>query len=106
MYYPYLRGKQFELLALREFSTKFKDNKRIIPIIEPVKTQFNGLNAATSTMLENGMKFALILNPNDGDFKHQEDNNVLGHLPSLIDRREVGSQHTSTRTRVLNFQIL
>lgn len=88
MYYPYLRGKQFELLALREFSTRSRNNERIIPIIEPVKTQFNGLNSATTAMLENGLKFALVLNPNDGDFKHQEDNDVLGHIPGLIDRKE------------------
>lgn len=38
MYFPYLRGKQFELLALREFANKNASNRKIIPIIEPVKT--------------------------------------------------------------------
>ena len=66
MYYPYLRGKQFELLALREFSSEFKNYHTIVPIIEPVKKQVNGLNAAALSMIENGMKFAVILNPSDG----------------------------------------
>lgn len=77
MYYPYLRGKQFELLALRDFSHENPNNEKIVPIIEPVKQQFNGLNTAISAMLNNGLKFAIILNPKDGDFKHQNVNNDI-----------------------------
>lgn len=84
MYYPYLRAKQFELLALREFSSEYKNNDKIVPIIEPVKNQFNGLNQTVSSLKENGMKFALILNPNEGDFKHQNvDNDILKNLAGL-----------------------
>ena len=70
MYYPYLRAKQYELKALREFSEEHKDQNNIIPILEPVKQQYNALNLAINDMLANEMKFALILNPMDGDFKH------------------------------------
>lgn len=70
MYYPYLRAKQYELKAIREFSVEHKDQSSITPILEPVKQQPNALNLAIDEMLTNGLKFALILNPKDGDFKH------------------------------------
>lgn len=72
MYYPYLRAKQYELKALREISAEHKGqtSKSITPILEPVKQQTKALNLAFDEMLDNGMKFALILNPKDGDFKH------------------------------------
>ena len=70
MYYPYLRAKQYELKALREFSVEHKEQNSIVPILEPVKQQPNALNLAIDEMLTNGLKFALILNPKDGDFKH------------------------------------
>ncbi len=70
MYYPYLRAKQYELKAIREFSVEHKEQSSITPILEPVKQQPNALNLAIDEMLTNGLKFALILNPKDGDFKH------------------------------------
>lgn len=70
MYYPYLRAKQYELKALREFSREHKEQNSITPILEPVKQQPNALNLAIDEMLTNELKFALILNPKEGDFKH------------------------------------
>ena len=85
MYFPYLRGKQFELMALRDFSNDNQGNNKIIPIIEPVKLQMNGMNTALSVLIENRMKFAIILNPNDGNFKHGNiDNDILKQLPQII----------------------
>ena len=37
MYFPYLRGRQYELLALRELVKNNLLGEHIIPIIEPVK---------------------------------------------------------------------
>lgn len=70
MYYPYLRAKQFELKALREFSSEHTGQDVIVPILEPVKQQTNALSIAIDEMIVNKLKFALIINPNDGDFKH------------------------------------
>ena len=73
MYYPYLRGKQYEYLALRAISKEFAPAQRanIRPVIEPVK-RAEGNDAATvsalSAMLECGVLFAYILNPQEGDF--------------------------------------
>ena len=37
MYFPYLRGRQFELIALRELVEKDVLSSKIIPVIEPVQ---------------------------------------------------------------------
>ena len=73
MYYPYLRGRQFELITLREFADAYS-NYKIVPIIEPVKLAFNSMILAINTMKKKGLKFALILNPQVGDIK---DNTTL-----------------------------
>ncbi len=66
MYYPYLRGRHFELIALREYALKRGDNNNIIPIIEPVKNTFNSMKLALLMLIEGSVKFALILNPKNG----------------------------------------
>lgn len=82
MYYPYLRGKQFELMALREFSQEKSCNHFICPIIEPVKSNLNALNNAIRVMKEQGLSFVLVLNPNDGDFKYTK-SDLLVELEEL-----------------------
>lgn len=37
MYYPYLRGRQNELLSIRELLENDKLNSKIVPVIEPVR---------------------------------------------------------------------
>jgi hypothetical protein len=68
MYYPYLYGKQFELLALREFLDQYADNCQICPIIEPVKSSFNSLRIAVKKFQETNIPFALVVNPSKGDY--------------------------------------
>ena len=82
MYFPYLRSKQFELIALREFATEFPNNRCITPIIEPVKSTFNNLTTAIKVMFDKGLRFALILNPEDGDFRRVR-KNILSEIPIL-----------------------
>ncbi|MDR1221489.1 MAG: sce7725 family protein [Tannerella sp.] len=67
MYYPYLRAKQFELLAVREFASLLEnDDRKIFPIIEPVKETFSSLNKAIKILVEKKFPFALIINPQAG----------------------------------------
>lgn len=70
MYYPYLRAKQYELKALREFSEHYRNQNDIVPIIEPVKKETKSLDAAVKDLITNGCRFALILNPESGDYEH------------------------------------
>ena len=65
MYYPYLRGKQFELILLRE-NAEFLAKNGIHPVIEPVKNDFAALNRAMSILSENKLNCTLIINPLTG----------------------------------------
>jgi hypothetical protein len=62
MYYPYLRGKQFELILLRD-NAEFIAKNKIHPIIEPVKTNFSSLNTAMKVLNERNVNCTLIVNP-------------------------------------------
>jgi hypothetical protein len=67
MYFPYLRGRQFELLALKELLDQDLISKNVFPIIEPVKFS----STLTNTVdLYNGKEhpIALIRNPKAGSF--------------------------------------
>jgi hypothetical protein len=65
MYYPYLRGKQFELILLRD-NAEFIAKNRIYPIIEPVKTNFSSLKNTMTVLNEKGVHCTLIVNPQAG----------------------------------------
>lgn len=69
MYYPYLRGRQYELLALRE-SVK-KDSiisKKILPILEPVRAS-STLLSTLSEFIKYEHNIVVIRNPSVGDFQ-------------------------------------
>ena len=70
MYFPYLRGKQFELIALRELSV-FMSSKRdkISPVIEPVKDS-STLKSTLKELAEKNINFNFIINPRVGHFKN------------------------------------
>lgn len=65
MYFPYLRGRQFELIALRELVAVLSPH--IIPIIEPVKLSAT-LISTIKCFEEQKKKMAVIVNPQVGDF--------------------------------------
>ena len=65
MYCPYLRGKQFELILLRENAEFLAENK-IHPIIEPVKSDFKALIRAVKVLNEKEVDCTLIVNPQAG----------------------------------------
>lgn len=88
MYYPYLRGKQFELKALREFSASDIPRSNIVPIIEPVNINLEPLRVAIEEMKANNMKFALVLNPSDGDFSHTDGTDVSSRLRDIVGNYE------------------
>ena len=82
MYYPYLRSKQFELRALKEFAQEHPSNGYVIPIIEPVKGNLRSLTTAIRTMSAKKMIFSLILNPTDGDFQYKK-KDILSEIEEL-----------------------
>lgn len=67
MYFPYLRGKQFELIAIRELCGLFPEKiSNISPIIEPVKLS-STLKSTLKELSEKNVNFNLIINPRVGD---------------------------------------
>lgn len=69
MYHPYLRGKQYELILLRE-NAKLIKNASMAPIIEPVKKNLTALNKAIDELKKEYVPFILIINPSYGDFEN------------------------------------
>lgn len=67
MYYPFLRARQFELIALRELATEEATQGVIIPILEPVKETHNNLNLAHKIFQEKGQSAYLVVNPKFGE---------------------------------------
>lgn len=68
MYYPFIRGKQFELVMLREMAPKIAE-WGFVPIIEPVKENFPALKRALDQLIVNSCRFILIANPSVGELK-------------------------------------
>ena len=71
-YYPYLRGKQFELIALREMCSFMERIDIVSPIIEPVKKGNTTLVKTIECLKEKGINFNLIFNPQDGEITQKE----------------------------------
>ena len=76
MYYPYLRGKQFELILLRDNADLIADSS-IHPIIEPVKKEFKPLIRAMKLLNEKNIDCTLIINPQVGEKKGQILNDLI-----------------------------
>lgn len=66
MYSPYLRGKLFELILLRDNAQLIAENK-MHPIIEPVKEDFKALDRTLKIIEEKNIEYTLIVNPITGE---------------------------------------
>ncbi|WP_449276599.1 sce7725 family protein [Leucobacter sp. GX24907] len=109
MYFPYLRGKQYELIALREMATVLGD--LIVPIIEPVRgVEGSGLERCLSEFAHAGAQGpVVILNPTVGDLAN---GTVVPEIADLVGRfngysLRVGlimSEYTNVTAIVRDFQ--
>lgn len=86
MYFPYLRGKQFELIALREISTFLEENQLVSPIIEPVKETTVTLEKTLSVLIDDNQNFNLIFNPIVGDIAKTKGFNEIIRIKTDIIR--------------------
>lgn len=68
MYHPYFRGKQFELITIRELAPLLA-NSGFVPIVEPVREGLNGLRRALEAVCSAGGRIIVVVNPNYGDHK-------------------------------------
>ncbi len=69
MYQPYIRGKQFELIGIRELTTPvlLPNKAKVSPIIEPVKDS-STLKTTLKELVSNDVNFTIIANPQVGTF--------------------------------------
>lgn len=65
MYYPYYRGKQFELISIRENAELFA-RSGFVPIIEPVRESFAGVLRAATELSNASATAAIVINPQHG----------------------------------------
>ncbi|MCB6541380.1 conserved hypothetical protein [uncultured Desulfovibrio sp.] len=65
MYFPYIRGKMYDLAAIAELSEEIAGSGKICPIVEPVNVSAATQNKI-SLFAETGMPFLLIVNPHVG----------------------------------------
>ncbi|RVT65304.1 sce7725 family protein [Niallia taxi] len=68
MYFPIIRGRQYDLLALRELQTKELLSSKIIPIIEPIKLS-STLVSTVKVFEEKQRNLIIVSNPKVGSFK-------------------------------------
>lgn len=66
MYHPYFRGKQYELITIREMAHVFRASG-FCPIIEPVKESLNGLQKALRAVVQAAADAVVVVNPEYGD---------------------------------------
>lgn len=87
MYYPFLRGRQNELLAIKELLQQTALSEKVFPIIEPVKLTPTLVNTIES-LANNNRKVILVWNPSVGSFisdaKNPKNKGYYDRLSTLI----------------------
>lgn len=74
MYYPYFRGKQYDLITIRENATLLAEHN-FVPIVEPVKQGLSGLSKTIDAVKLAGGSLILIVNPSNGE--HSDDGSEI-----------------------------
>lgn len=77
MYHPYFRGKQNELITIRESASLLKYSN-FVPIIEPVKDSLGALHKTLATIRDEELSAIVIVNPYYGD--HAKDGKTISTL--------------------------
>jgi hypothetical protein len=77
MYHPYFRGKQYELLTVRE-TAPILAAANFVPIIEPVKEALGGLNRTLQAVCDSQGRAIVIVNPYHGE--HSDDGQSISDL--------------------------
>jgi len=68
MYFPYLRGRQFELIAIRELIENSLISKNVMPVVEPVKLSSALIKTLTSFQ-KRDRALGLVRNPRVGSMR-------------------------------------
>jgi len=104
MYFPYLRARQFELIALRELVSEEALKDKIVPVLEPVKESFNNLNLAHKIFHEKDFNTYLIVNPFQGEIPGDSEI-FLNYISGLTDSKFLPAFHYSDNSEYINSSI-
>ena len=93
MYYPILRGRQFELIAIRELvEHNLLNDEKVIPIVEPVKLSATYLKTL-KVFKEKEQSIAIVQNPEVGTFRKDLENDkyhsLLEELQEINNKNEI-----------------
>lgn len=107
MYYPYVRGRQYELLALRELLVAGLLSDKIVPIIEPVKLSSTLIKTLEAFHRAN-RKLCFIINPDVGSFasdmKDPDKSGVKEKFSKLIDCENIQEAFIVNKRALNNFE--
>lgn len=107
MYFPYLRAKQFELIALRELVEYGLIGTRVLPIIEPVKFSSTLIKTIEQFSIEKKY-IGVVRNPQVGNFLNEIGNvnndKSVEKLIELLKFQTVLSSHITNENSV--FQLM
>ncbi|WP_125713699.1 sce7725 family protein [Companilactobacillus kedongensis] len=107
-YYPYLRGRMYDLLALKELCESNWLGPDIVPIIEPVRDS-KELQKTVQTFLDHHQPFSVVANPqvsvyglNDTKLYPLPDMSTVDHfLPSAILASDFSTEYLTTNQETL-----
>lgn len=105
MYFPYFRGRQYELLALKELATCRLITSSVLPVIEPVKL-IPALNNSLTAFVNSKLQVGLVLNPNVGDLADEAEtiNQLIDKFGTNITTIPSVLFNESTETTMLKLQ--
>lgn len=104
MYYPFLRARQFELIALRELATEEATQGVIIPILEPVKETHNNLTLAHKVFQDKNQIAYLTVNPTIGELAGDR-NFYLEYLNEIENSKFIPAFHYRNNSEFINHSI-
>jgi hypothetical protein len=104
MYYPFLRARQFELIALRELATEEATQGVIIPVLEPVKETHNNLTLAHKVFQDKNQTAYLIVNPTIGELAG-DSSFYLEYLNELENSKFIPAFHYRNNSEFINQSI-
>lgn len=89
MYHPYFRGKQFDLLTIKETAATLS-SAGFTPIIEPVRGSLGALSRTLDAVVENEGQAIVIVNPEHGELSGAGE-----PLTGILQSNYLDSQHIS-----------
>ena len=83
MYFPYFRGRQYDLLALKELAQSKRINTNVIPVVEPIKIS-STFKATLQVYADLELPMAIIANPAVGDFADADTKPLISYISESV----------------------